>query len=45
MSENMNLKKLAVIGVGNMAKSVISGILQADLPVSTMILHDKNEEQ
>ena len=41
----MNLKKLAVIGVGNMAKSVISGILQADLPVSTMILHDKNEEQ
>lgn len=41
----MNERNLAVIGVGNMAKSVISGILQADLPVSTMILHDKNSTQ
>ena len=41
----MNQRKLAVIGVGNMAKSVIFGILQADLPVSEIILYDKNINQ
>lgn len=38
----MDQRNLAIIGVGNMAKSVISGILETELSVSTVILYDKN---
>ena len=34
-------KKFAVIGVGNMAKSIIDGITSADIPVSSFYLFDK----
>lgn len=34
-------KKFAVIGVGNMAKSIIEGITSADIPVSSFYLFDK----
>ena len=34
-------KKFAVIGVGNMAKSIISGIISANIPVSSFYLFDK----
>ena len=34
-------KKFAVIGVGNMAKSIIDGITSADIPVSEFYLFDK----
>ncbi len=34
-------RKIAVIGVGNMAKSIISGVLSADLPVESFFLYDK----
>lgn len=34
--------KLAVIGVGNMAKAIIAGIAAAKLPVSEFLLYDKN---
>ena len=43
MCENKNT--LAVIGVGNMAKSIISGIISADVSVSKIILFDKNSDQ
>ena len=36
--------KLAVIGVGNMAKAIIAGIASAKLPVSEFLLYDKNPE-
>ena len=36
--------KLAVIGVGNMAKAIIAGIASANLPVSEFLLYDKNPE-
>lgn len=35
---------LAVIGVGNMAKSIIAGITSAKLPVTQFRLFDKNKE-
>ncbi len=38
-------KKLAVIGVGNMAKAIIGGILAKSLPISEMILFDRNVDQ
>ena len=38
-------RKLAVIGVGNMAKAIISGILSSDLSISEIILFDKYPEQ
>lgn len=41
----MTHPNLAVIGVGNMAKAVISGIVRATLPISDIILYDKNEQQ
>lgn len=36
-------RNLAVIGVGNMAKSIIAGITSANLDVSKFYLFDKNE--
>lgn len=41
----MKKRSLAIIGVGNMAKAIISGIISADIPVSNIILFDKNKEQ
>lgn len=41
----MKKRKMAVIGVGNMAKAVIVGMLQAELPVSDIVLYDKNVNQ
>lgn len=38
-------KKLAVIGVGNMAKAIIGGILSADLSLAEMILFDRSATQ
>ncbi len=38
-------KKLAVIGVGNMAKAIISGIKKAKVPVSHFYLFDINPSQ
>ena len=36
---------MAVIGVGNMAKAIISGIMASSVDVSKIVLCDKNEEQ
>lgn len=41
----MKHSALAVIGVGNMAKAIISGVVSASLPVSDIILYDKNKQQ
>ena len=41
----MKQRTLAVIGVGNMARAVIMGLLQTDLPVSKIVLYDKNTTQ
>ena len=38
-------KKLAVIGVGNMAKAIIGGIKKSDVPVSHFYLYDINVSQ
>ena len=38
-------KKLAVIGVGNMAKSIISGIKKSNIGVSAFYLYDVNASQ
>ena len=38
-------KKLAVIGVGNMAKAIISGIKKSPLDISTIYLFDINSAQ
>ncbi len=38
-------RKLAVIGVGNMAKAIIAGISSSDIPVSSIVLFDINIEQ
>ena len=38
-------KKLAVIGVGNMAKAIISGIISSNIDFSEIVLYDKNESQ
>ncbi len=40
-----NSCSLAVIGVGNMAKAVISGIVSSDINISNIILYDKNSSQ
>ena len=37
-------RSLAVIGVGNMAKSIIVGITSSDIEVSRFYLFDKNQE-
>ena len=41
----MKRNSLAVIGVGNMAKAIIEGILNAELDVSRVVLYDVNEAQ
>ena len=41
----MNHNKLAVIGVGNMAKAIINGILGSDMSISEFILYDINRSQ
>ena len=41
----MKKRTLAVIGVGNMARAVIAGMLQAKLPVSEIVLYDKMIQQ
>lgn len=38
-------KKLAVIGVGNMAKAIICGILSNNLPLSEIVLFDRSATQ
>lgn len=38
-------RKLAVIGVGNMAKAIIKGVLSSKFPLDGIILFDKNESQ
>jgi pyrroline-5-carboxylate reductase len=38
-------KKIAVIGVGNMAKAIIAGIRASDVEVSALYLYDVNPEQ
>lgn len=38
-------KKLAVIGVGNMAKAIISGIRGSDIDISDFYLYDVNPDQ
>ena len=37
--------KLAVIGVGNMAKAIIQGVLSSDLSLDQIILFDRNPQQ
>ncbi len=38
-------RSLAVIGVGNMAKAIISGVLSSDIDISKFILFDKKPSQ
>lgn len=38
-------RKLAVIGIGNMAKAIIAGIVNSDITVSEIIVYDSNPEQ
>ncbi len=38
-------RKLAVIGVGNMAKAIIKGVVSSKFPLDEIILFDKNEAQ
>ena len=37
-------RKIAVIGVGNMAKAIINGMLACDMSVDKFFLYDKNSE-
>ena len=39
------MNRLAVIGVGNMAKAILGGMARASLAVSRVILYDPNAEQ
>ena len=36
---------LAVVGVGNMAKAIISGVVRSSINISNIILYDKNDAQ
>ncbi len=38
-------KKFAVIGVGNMAKAILGGVLSSELPISQIFLFDRNSAQ
>ncbi len=38
-------RKLAVIGVGNMAKAIISGVVAHGISISEILLYDKNSNQ
>ena len=37
-------RKLAVIGVGNMARAIINGIISSDMSVEKIFLYDKNKD-
>ena len=39
------VRSLAVIGVGNMASAIISGIASSDIQLSNIVLYDKNTSQ
>ena len=39
------MKKFAVIGVGNMATSILAGMVCSKMPVSEITVYDKNEAQ
>ncbi len=41
----MRIQTMAIIGVGNMAKAVISGIVCSEIPLSAIVLYDKNPAQ
>ena len=41
----MSSRKIAVIGVGNMARSIICGIINAKMDVDEIVLFDKNPSQ
>ena len=38
-------RKIAVIGVGNMAKAIVSGIIRSNVDVSSFYLFDVNTSQ
>ncbi|MBO5939432.1 MAG: pyrroline-5-carboxylate reductase [Clostridia bacterium] len=38
-------KKIAVIGVGNMAKAILGGVLSSELSISQVFLFDRNSKQ
>lgn len=37
-------RKLAVIGVGNMARAIINGIISSDMTIGSIFLYDKNKD-
>ena len=37
-------RKIAVIGVGNMAKAIINGMISCEIPANSFFLYDKNPE-
>ena len=39
------MKKFAVIGVGNMATSILNGMISANIPLSAWIVYDNNRDQ
>ncbi len=39
------MKKFSVIGVGNMATSILCGMVSSKMPISDWIVYDKNEAQ
>lgn len=41
----MKKRTMAVLGVGNMAKAIIAGVLQSEIPLDKIIVYDKNTEQ
>ena len=41
----MSSRRIAVIGVGNMARSIICGIIKAKMDVDEIVLFDKNVSQ
>ena len=42
---NIKARSLAIIGVGNMASAIISGIASSDIEISSIILYDNNVSQ
>ncbi len=37
--------KISVLGVGNMAKAIIGGVVRSGIDVSSIVLFDKNQSQ
>ena len=37
--------KISVLGVGNMAKAIIGGVVRSAMDVSSIVLFDKNQRQ